>query len=495
MKDLLNQEVDSLTNEEISKIKNKSVVGVIAYTLRTFFLQIISLVAILLLTAFLTPEEFGIFFLVSAVVNLFTFLSDIGLAASLIQKKSKPTDEDLYTTFSIQQLLAILIFTIIFLLTPFWRDQYSLNSAGIMLLYALGFSFILSSLKTIPSIILERKLEFNKLVLPQIVENIFFYSTAVFFAWKGYGVTSYTVAVLLRGVSGLITIYALVPWRPKFRISKKSLKGLLKFGVPFQVNDLLARAKDDLLIVVLKKFITTAELGFLGWAQKWSLFPFRFTVDSVIRVTFPAYSRLQKDKKNLKVAIEKSLFFIALIIFPLLVGMGVMARPLTLVIDKYQKWQPALPALYFFIINVMWSSISTPLTNAINAVGKIKITLKLMVMWTTLTWAFTIPAVIKYGFVGAAFSAALVSCTSVVTIFIVKRIANISVFSNIGKQFLASIIMGAVIYNFRDFVSLSFTRFVLGIVFGAVVYAITVYAIMPRKITSEVKKVLSLRKK
>ena len=69
MKDSLDQSVDSLTNEEVSNIKNKSIIGVIAYTLRTFFLQIISLVAILLLTAFLEPEEFGVFILVTALVN------------------------------------------------------------------------------------------------------------------------------------------------------------------------------------------------------------------------------------------------------------------------------------------------------------------------------------------------------------------------------------------------------------------------------------------
>ncbi len=495
MKDTLDQPVDSLTNEEVSNIKNKSIVGVIAYTLRTFFLQIISLVATLLLTAFLQPEEFGVFILVTALVNLFTFLSDIGLAASLIQKKSKPTDKDLFTTFTVQQILSIVIFSTIVALTPFWRKSFGLDSAGIMLMYSLGFSFILSSFKTIPSILLERKLEFNKLVLPQIIENIFFYSSAVFFAWKGWGVTSYSIAVMLRGISGLIAMYVIMPWRPKVLISKQSLKGLLKFGVPFQVNDLLARAKDDLLIVVLKKFISVAELGFLGWAQRWSLFPFRFTVDSVIRVTFPAYSRLQKDKQHLKIAIEKSLFFITLIIFPLLIGMSVMARPLTMVIERYQKWQPALPALHLFIINVMWSSISTPLTNAINAIGKISITLKLMIMWTSLTWLLTFPAVARFGFIGAALASAMVSCTSIITIIIVKKIVNIQVLSSIGKQLLASIIMGAVIYGLRDYFNTSVPRFVLGILFGGSVYGLSIYLLMPTRLIAEVKKVNLLRKK
>ncbi|OGV93060.1 hypothetical protein A3B57_01795 [Microgenomates group bacterium RIFCSPLOWO2_01_FULL_47_10] len=478
---------------QIATIKNRSVIGVIAYTVRTFFLQVISLIATLLLSAFLTPADFGIFFLVSALVNLFTFLSDIGLAASLIQKKEEPTSTDLHTTFTIQQLLSVGIFILIVSLTPLWRRFYSLDTAAIFLLWSLGFSFILSSLKTIPSILLERKLEFSKLIIPQIVENICFFGVAVVCAWKGLGVTSYTLAVLLRGVVGLVVMYWIKPYKPKLILSKNSLKGLLRFGLPFQVNDLLARAKDDLLIVVIKKFITASELGFVGWAQRWSLFPFRFTVDSVIRVTFPAYSRLQNDTRHLKTAIEKSLFFISLIIFPLLIGMGVMARPLTEVVEKYAKWQPALPSLYFFIVNVLWSSLSTPLTNAINAIGKIKITLKLMMMWTSLTWILTIPLVIKYGFIGVSIAAALVSCTSIITIIIAKKLIGISVIANVGWQFVASCIMGSVLYFFKDFTSASLGRFILGIIGGMGLYGLTIFLLMPKKLLFETNKVVHIR--
>ena len=78
-----------MTEEELQSIKKQSIVGVVAYTVRTFMLQLVAFGATLLLAAFLNPEDFGIFFLVTAVVNLFVFLSDVGLAASLIQKKEK----------------------------------------------------------------------------------------------------------------------------------------------------------------------------------------------------------------------------------------------------------------------------------------------------------------------------------------------------------------------------------------------------------------------
>ena len=173
--------------------------------------------------------------------------------------------------------------------------------------------------------------------------------------------------------------------------------------------------------------------------------------------------------------------------------MGVMARPLTEVVEKYAKWQPALPSLYFFIVNVLWSSLSTPLTNAINAIGKIKITLKLMMMWTSLTWILTIPLVIKYGFIGVSIAAALVSCTSIVTIIIAKKLIGISVIANVGWQFVASCIMGSVLYFFKDFTSASLGRFILGIIGGMGLYGLTIFLLMPKKLLFETNKVVHIR--
>ena len=183
-----------MNNQKLSldEIKAKSIRGIAALTGRTFLIQIVTLISTFLLTIFLDPKEYGIFFLIGAIINFFVYFSDIGLAAALIQKKDSPNDDELKTTFSIQQLLVVTIVSLIFLLTPIFKNIFSLDTEAIYLLWALSFSLFLSSLKTIPSVLLERKLDFNKLIIPQIVETLFFYTTCVFLAWKGYGISSFT---------------------------------------------------------------------------------------------------------------------------------------------------------------------------------------------------------------------------------------------------------------------------------------------------------------
>jgi O-antigen/teichoic acid export membrane protein len=173
----------------------------------------VSFASNLLLTIFLSPAVFGVYFVVSAAIAFLSYFSDIGLAAALIQKKEQITQEELRTTFTIQQVLVITVVLIALALSPFVSAFYHLKSEELLLYQALAISFFLSSLKTIPSIILERDLHFEKLVIPQIVEIFFFSVTAVVLAYLGFGVTSFTVAVLARGISGLIAIYIIKPWK------------------------------------------------------------------------------------------------------------------------------------------------------------------------------------------------------------------------------------------------------------------------------------------
>lgn len=475
---------------DIDNIKKRSLQGVLTLSGRTFLLQIIALVATFSLTVFLSPNEYGVFIIVSAAVNFLVYFSDIGLAAALIQKKTSLKENDLKTTFTIQQILVIGLVLVSWLFSRRIALFYNLSQDGLWLLRALIISFFFSSLKTIPSILLERKLYFNKLVIPQIVETLVFYSLAVFMAWQGKGVASFTWAVLLRGITGLVVIYIIMPWRPKIGIDRSSAKSLLSFGVPFQTNSLLALAKDDLLTAFLGKILPFNQIGFIGWGQKWAFFPLRFFMDAINKVTFPAYSRLQHKKELLGRAIEKSIYGISATVFPTLIGLIVLAPYFVRLFPKYLKWQPALAVLVFFCINGLFSSISTTITNALNALGKIKITLKLMVFWTVLTWVLTILFVRWWGYVGVAAASALVTTTVYLPVWYIKRFLDVNVFSNLILPLLAAAIMGTIVYLTAPFFVTSLTRLLAMVLAGMAVYLAVLLFIDGKRVKNELKFVL-----
>jgi len=346
-------------------------------------------------------------------------------------------------------------------------------------------SLIFSSLKTVPSILLERHLAFSKLVIPQIAENVVFYATAVILAYYKFQIASFTWAVLLRGVTGLVLIYVLSPWKPGLGIDKESAKKLTSFGVPFQVNSILALFKDDMLTVFLGKILTFTQIGYIGWAQKWAFIPLRFFMDNVNKVTFPAYSRLQDHKAELAKAVEKSIFFVTFLVYPSVFGMIAIAPQVVSLVPNYGKWEPALPLLYLFAINALFSAVSTTFTNTLFAIGRPKIVLKFMAFWTAATWLLTVPLVLKFGYIGVAMASAIVAATSLATVYFVKKEFPITIAKNIFGPLFISLIM----FFLVKAILITFPKSVLGmllaIVLGAGIYFVLSLAIFKRHLVED----------
>ena len=472
----------------IETIKERSVRGIVVLTGRTFILQIVGLVAQLFLFAYLGGYEFGVFAIVSAIINFLVYFSDIGLAAALIQKKDKPSDLDLKTTFTVQQILVLILISIVLLLTPFFVQKYSLTFDGKMLLYALSASLVLSSFKSIPSVLLERKLEFVKLVFPQILEQIVYNVVLVVMAMKGFGLASFSVAVLIRGIVGLVSIYYLQPWKPGIAFSLETLKGLFKFGIPYQVNTFLATLKDDGMTIVLGGIIGPVGIGILSFAQKIARLPLTFFMDTVTRVTFPAFSRLQDHKSDLERSVTRSIFFICLLVFPSLMGIIMLTPILVRVVPRYEQWIPALVPIIFMSINFAFAGATTQLTNLLNAIGKIKITFYLMIMWTVLSWLLIPILSIKYGVTGASIGYSLVGISSLVAIFISKKYVNFSIGDSMVKPLIGTLVMGAVLYLVRGFLDVSVnSMLILGLV-GVLVYGSSMISMMGVSLIEDAKK-------
>lgn len=484
------EHLDVTSEITLEAVKKRAVRGVATLTGRTIFTQAVGLVSTFLLTIFLNPNQFGIFFVVSAAVNFFNYFSDIGLGAAIIQKKERLTRKDLETTFTVQNTLVVLLVVIIFLITPLLREWQHLDQESIYLLWALAVGLLLSSLKSIPSLLLERELDFNRLIIPQMIEFFLFQVIAVVLAWRGFGITSYTIAVLVSRILGLIIMFIIRPWRPGLAFDVESLKGLLRFGLPYQINTFLAVAKDDGMTVVLGGILGSANIGLLGWAQKWATAPLRFFMDQVIKVTFPAFSRMQEHKTELSAAISKSIFFICVLVFPSVVLLVSLSPILVTIIPKYGKWQPALLALSLITINTLWASVTTPLTNALNAVGKIKITLRLMVMWTILTWVFVPGLSYLYGINGAALGYALVGSSSIVAIFVATKFIPVDIWKSVGTPFVASLLMSVVLTFGKSFLSWTWGSVIILIIASLSIYAISLFILVGPAIFVDVKKIV-----
>lgn len=483
-------EVNELDSKEIS---HRAVSGVVVLTARKLVLRIFSYLGSIFLARLLAPEIFGIFAIVSFVINFFAFFSDIGLGAALIQKKDPLTKKDLAVTFTLQQALVLLILFIIYLISPTIAYKYQLDSQGVWLLRVFSISLFLTSLKTIPSILLERKLQFSKLVIPEVVEVVAFQVIAVVLAFYGFGAWSFIIALLVRSFLGLITLFVISPWKPSFAWDRKIAKSLVSFGLPFQLNGFIATIKDAVMPIFVGAVSGATAVGYLNWAMTFSKLPIIFMSD-IFRVTFPTYSRIQGNKELLVKAISMTIRFTNMVLFPAVFILAALGKPIIHHIFT-DKWLPALPAFYIHLMGILVVGIANTFMDTFWALGKTKIAVKLLVIYTLVNWGASVPLVYIYGFNGAMIGSVIVLYISLpLTWYYMNQIAKIPVFTLIKHSLFAALIAGLITLRLNYLVSGLTTLFLVAFV-GGLSYLVMLFILQPRQILADYRWFLGKLKK
>ncbi len=478
-----------MTELALTNLKKKAFKGIFTLSFQRLLLKVISAVGIIFLARLLTQSTFGTFGIISFVVFTFlSFFSDVGFGAALIQKKGSLTKADIQTTFTIQQTLVTLLLIITWFVSPLIANAYHLGHQGIWLIRVLSVSLFLTSFKTIPSIMLERQLKFDKLIIPEILETVVYNLLAVWLAFRGYGIWSLVIAILVRTIIGAIALNLLQSWPIGWHFNRQSAKELLHFGVPYQLNSVLALIKDNITPTLIAYWYGPAAVGYIDLAQNIASRPMEI-INIVSRVSFPAYSRIQHDKARLKRWLEKSIKLMSLGYFPAISGLLILAPEILryLYANKSDKWLPALPALLLFLAGAFPVIVTNTYTNALYALGKPKVVLYLMLLYTVLTWGLGAPLIYKFGFVGIALAGFIITYTTFpLVVHELNRVVKVNTFASLKSSLLASGIMAVVVFFVNrvlvhDLVTLGIVVFI-----GALVYALAIYQLEKNYLKTEV---------
>jgi len=487
-------------DNNIKQIKQRGVLSAGSLLFQSGFSAILGFTAFFILTLKSNLYLLGIYNTVLAMMVFFNYFSSLGLAAAIIQKK-EVDEKDLSTAFIIQTALSIFIIIIGFFLTNYLFIIYKdLPKNAVYLYWALLFSFFFLSLKTIPSVLLEKKIQIYKVVLVSLIENLVFYSVVIIMSLMNMDIFSLVVAVIARSLIGVISIYIMNPWSPRLIFSKKSAKSLLSYGVPFQGNSFLALLKDDLMIIYLGAVIGFEKLSIVTFAKKYAEFSIRLIMDNINRVAFPVFSQFQTDKALLKKSVEKILFYEALFIFPIIIGsVFIFDNLLKLMPGYYAKWQVALISFYFFSFSALFVSLYSPLINLFNSIGKVKLTLMIMVILTALNWIFIPPMIKLYGFQGISIAFFIISFAFIFVFIKAKSTVNFSLREAFGAPVVSTIAMTIYLLLVKFWVSKFITNDLLltglMIMGSASVYLLVIYRIKGRALFDEIKDLINTQRK
>ncbi len=480
---------------EYKEIKNKTIKSIIALTIRTVIIQVFSTLSFFILGIFLSPSTIGVYGITLSIIRIFTLFTDVGLGAALIQKKEDIEEADLKTVFTVQEMLVIITVVIGLLATPIVRQLTKLNSDGIFLYQVLIFTIFISSLKVIPSLLLERKLHFDKQIIPQIVESLVFNIMVIILAIRGLQVAAFSWSFLVSALAGLPIYYIISPWKISFKFDFGRAKKLFIYGIQYQGKSFLAVVKDDLWVIFLSRLVGTGGIGYWTWAQKWAYGPYRLVVDSVTRVTFPAYSRVQHDTKALASGLDRTLFVTSTVLFPALALLASLSSGLVEIIPKYSKWEPALLSLYFLCAQAAIASVSNILINVLDATGKVKTTLIIMIAWIILTWGISIALVTKIGFSGIALSQLIVATSVIFIIYLTKKIVDFDFIHNILAPAFSSGVLVLVVFVSNNLMPKNLLFLLLSGFLGLIAYMLVIFLISRERLLNNLNIIVEAYKR
>jgi PST family polysaccharide transporter len=457
--------------EDNDVLKSNVIQGFGTLIAREAFLKVLSFIGQIFLARLLAPSEFGVYVIIVFVVNFLSYFSDIGLSLAIIQKHKEPTKEELSSVFFLKMALSCLIVILIWIFAPFLRNFYpAFSASNVLMTRMLSLIIITGSIRSIPISLLERKIKYNLISLIDIYGVSIYYVITLAFALMHFGAWSFILGALAKEIGETIVLYIIQPFFPSLTYSRHNVKGMIKFGIYIQGNSLVNFLGSSITPLLGGRAFGTAKVGLLDFAYNIASVPELVGVNFG-RVAFAGYSRIQEQKELLLKSIRKSMSMLAILlyIFPVVIlCFGNQLVPLFF----SNKWIPAVPALYWYSLEVFILPIIIALGQVILAIGKSKEIFWVTFITAVVGWIGVFFLVHIFGFTGIAIIYTLTTLLlSIFYLFIlVKSGFNFSPFSILGPKMVVAILTIVFSLILNTVFNQSFIMLVVKLVISAGLY-------------------------
>lgn len=336
--------------------------------------QIVTFILSIVLARILTPKDYGIV----ALINVFITLADVfvtsGFGSALIQKRDAD-DVDFSTMFYISEIFSIVIYLILFFIAPYISIFY--NSADLTLIIrVLALKLPLSAFNAIQQAYVSKKMLFKKIFISTTVSSIISGLVGIIIAYLGFGVWALVVQYILNTIIISIALFVQLDWHPQLKFSWSSGKPLLDYGWKIVATSFMGNFFNQLRTLLLGKMYTPAELAFYNRGQKFPDLVSQNIDGTISTVLFPAISEFNDDLQKVKKMIRRSLRVSTFIIMPIMFGMAATSKPIILMLLT-DKWIDSVPYMQYLCIAGAFGTISNTNMQAISAIGRSDVLLKL----------------------------------------------------------------------------------------------------------------------
>lgn len=411
----------------------------------------VNFIVTIILARLLSPEDFG---LVAMVMVFFEFSSvfvESGFSTALIREKTI-SEIDKSTTFIFNFISAVIFYVVLFLAAPAIARFFNQDML-VWIVRVMALNLIFNAFSIIQRTTLIQQVHFKTQTKIRFLTVTITGAMAIFLAYRGFGVWSLVIRFGMSDLLDSILLWLMNRWMPKTGFSWASFRRLFGFGSRILAAAILDKFYTHIYKLLIGKFFAAATLGFYTQANNFTNMVINTLFRTVQNVTYPVLSKLQDEQEKLKQGYRKILKLSSFILIPAMVILGVLAKPVILILVG-DKWLPSVPMLQLLCISGLTYHFSAVNLNMLLVLGRSDLSLKLEVV-KKINITIAIVTGLQFGIYGLIIGEVI---TAYVNLFINAYYSNKFLKYAIGEQIrdilptvTFSLLIGGFLYVVKDF--------------------------------------------
>jgi len=344
--------------------------------------QVLSWASTLIVARLLTPADYGVVGMAMIYLALITLLSEFGVGAAVINLQKLSHDQ-------IAQLntVSLLVGAVSFVLScamakPLGYFFHAPQVAAVVVVTSTGF--LISAAQTVPYSLLQKDLRFKLLAGIEAFRAIVTAAAAIVMAFMGLGYWTLVLGGLLGTLLATILTVAARPERfavPRF----SQLREALSYSNDILITRFAWYAFSNGDFLVAGRMLGGSALG--NYTLAWSIasVPVEKVTALISRVGPAFFSAVQHDKSELRRYLAGLTEMLALIVFPVTAGLGLVSSDLVRVVFG-PKWTGAILPLSLLSVAMAVRSITPLLPFVLNVVKETRFS-----MWNSVAASLILP--------------------------------------------------------------------------------------------------------
>lgn len=339
--------------------------------------QLVTFLVSVVLARILDPSHYGVISLITIFITIANVFVTDSFGKALIQKKDADSC-DYSSVFYFNIIFSWVVYFIIFAFAPLVSKFYN-EPILTPTLRVLALKLPLAGINSVQQAYVSKNMLFKRFFWSTLIGTIVSGIVGIAMALAGMGVWALVGQYLTNSTMDTLVLWITVKWRPTKEWSWDRLKKLLTFGWKILLTSLINSVYDNLRSLIIGKAYTSADLAYYTKGIHYPNLIITNVNTSISSVLFPAMSTMQDDRSRLKQSVRKSISISTYIIFPLMAGLAAIA-PNLIAWMLTEKWLPCVPYLRIACIYLALYPINITNLQAIMAVGKSDIYLKLNII-------------------------------------------------------------------------------------------------------------------